>query len=89
MLVGDFDPQAMLKTVEKVFGSWAGKKPVAKDAQAPPRPRGRRLYLVHNPGSVQTQILTGCHAITRKDPDWLRSGSPIACSAARSIRVWS
>ncbi len=74
MLVGDFDPQAILKTIERVFGGWTGKKPVAKDSAAPPMPRGRRVYLVHNPGSVQTQILAGCHAITRRHPDWLRLG---------------
>jgi zinc protease len=74
MLVGDFDPPALLKTIEKVFGDWTGKKPVAKEAAAPPKPRGRRVYLVHNPGSVQTQILAGCHSITRKHPDWLRLG---------------
>ena len=74
MLVGDFDPPALLKTVEKVFGDWTGKKPAAKEAVTPPKPRGRRVYLVHNPGSVQTQILAGCHAITRKHPDWLRLG---------------
>jgi len=74
MMVGDFEPQAMLQTIEKIFGSWTGKKPAAKEAAAPPRPRGRRVYLVHNPGSVQTQILAGCHAITRKHPDWLKLG---------------
>ena len=26
------------------------------------------------PGSVQTQILCGCHAITRKHPDWIKLG---------------
>jgi zinc protease len=74
MLVGDFDSQAMLKTIEKVFGGWTGKKPVAKEVAAPPEVHGRRIYLVHNPGSVQTQILAGCRAITRKHPDWLRLG---------------
>jgi zinc protease len=74
VLVGDFDPQAMLKIIEKIFGNWAGKKPAAKEAAAPPQLRGRRVYLVHNPGSVQTQILAGCRAITRKHPDWIRLG---------------
>jgi zinc protease len=74
MLVGDFDPQALLKTIEKVFGNWTGRKPAEKETAAPPKPRGRRVYLVHNPGSVQAQILAGCHAITRKHPDWLRLG---------------
>jgi len=74
MLVGDFDPPALLNTIEKVFADWTGKKPSAKETAAPPKPRGRRVYLVHNPGSVQTQILAGCHAITRNHPDWLRLG---------------
>ena len=74
LLVGDFEPEAMLKSIEKSFGNWQGKKPAAKESPAPPRPQGRRVYLVHNPGSVQTQILAGVHAITRKHPDWLRLG---------------
>src|ERR1700730_12588613 len=74
LLVGDFDSAAMLKSIEKIFGSWQGKKPAAQESVAPPRPQGRRVYLVHNPGSVQTQILTGVHAITRKHPDWVRLG---------------
>jgi zinc protease len=74
ILVGDFEPQAMLKTIEGIFGNWTGAKPAAKEFPAPPQLRGRRVYLVHNPGSVQTQILAGCHAITRKHPDWIRLG---------------
>jgi zinc protease len=74
MLVGDFDPQAMLKTIEATFGNWTGKKPAAKAMAAPPKPGGRRVYLIHNPGSVQTQILVGCHGITRRDPDWIKLG---------------
>jgi zinc protease len=74
LLVGDFDSQAMLKTVEKVFGGWRGKKPETKPAPAPPHKHGRRVYLVHVPGAVQTQILVGCAAITRKHPDWIKLG---------------
>src|SRR6201987_4972393 len=74
MLVGDFDPQTMLKPIENTFGQWSGKKPAAKEFPAPPKLQGRRVYLVHNPGSVQTQILVGCHSITRKHPDWLQLG---------------
>jgi len=74
ILVGDFEPQAMLKTIEGTFGNWTGAKPAAKEFPAPTQLRGRRVYLVHNPGSVQTQILAGCHAITRKHPDWIRLG---------------
>ncbi|HKN76842.1 MAG TPA: pitrilysin family protein [Candidatus Acidoferrum sp.] len=74
LLVGDFQPEAMLKTAEKVFGAWHGKKPQPKSFVAPANPRGRRVYLVHLPGAVQTQILAGCHSTTRKHPDWIKLG---------------
>ena len=74
ILVGDFDPAAVLKTAEKVFGEWTGKKPSAQESPKPPVPKGRRMYLVDLPGSVQTQILCGCHAINRKHPDWITLG---------------
>src|SRR5271156_1584662 len=74
VMVGDFDPAAMTKTIEKVFGDWIGKKPQVPAPAASANPRGRRVYLVDDPGAVQTQILVGCHAITRKHPDWVKLG---------------
>jgi zinc protease len=74
LLVGDFLPDAMLNAAERVFGTWQGKKPETKPSAAPANPRGRRVHLVHLPGAVQTQILAGCHAITRKHPDWVKLG---------------
>jgi len=74
LLVGDFDSTEMLETAGKVFGTWTGKKPETRAPAAVSDPRGRRVYLVHVPKAVQTQILAGCHAITRKHPDWLKLG---------------
>jgi zinc protease len=74
LLVGDFDSNAMLNTAEKIFGDWKGAKPSPKTFPAVSNPRGRRVYFVHVPGAVQTQILAGCHAITRKNPDWVKLG---------------
>ena len=74
LLVGDFEPKAILATVEKIFAPWSGKKPAAPAVAAPANPRGRRVYLVHVPGAVQTQILCGCHSITRRHPDWVKLG---------------
>jgi predicted Zn-dependent peptidase len=73
-MVGDFDSAAMLETIEKVFGAWSGNKPVIPPSPEPGKPHGRRVHLVHVPGAVQTQILAGCHAITRKHPDWIKLG---------------
>src|SRR5690348_5152156 len=74
ILVGDFDPARILRTIEGVCGNWQGKQPERKTIAPPAAPRGRRVYLVDFPGAVQTQILAGCHAITRKHPDWIKLG---------------
>jgi zinc protease len=74
IMVGDFDPAAMTKTIEKIFGQWTGKKPSTPEAASAATPNGRRVYLVDVPGAVQSQILLGCHAITRKHPDWVKLG---------------
>ena len=74
LLVGDFDPQSMLTSIEKIFGNWSGKRPSIPAAASPANPRGRRVYLVHVPGAVQAQILCGCHSITRKHADWVNLG---------------
>ena len=72
VMVGDFSPQTMLAQIENAFGSWAsGPVEEAADPALPELP-ARRVYLVHLPGSVQTQISVGNRAITRKHPDWLR-----------------
>jgi len=74
LLVGDFEPSAMQRVAESIFGNWTGAKPELPHFAAPPRPRGRTVYLVDVPGAVQTQILCGCHAITRKHPHWIKLG---------------
>jgi zinc protease len=74
VMVGDFDSAAMIKTVEKVFGQWIGKKPSSPEPAPAANPNGRRVFLVDVPGAVQSQILLGCHAITRKHPDWIKLG---------------
>lgn len=70
--VGDFSAARMLEQVEKAFGSWRAGKSTPSQNPAPPALSGRRVYLVHMPGTVQAQVLVGNLAITRKHPDWLR-----------------
>lgn len=72
VMAGAFPADAMLAQIEKIFAEWREPQPAAAAHPEPPRPQGRRVHLVHLPGSVQTQILLGNHAITRKHPDWLR-----------------
>jgi zinc protease len=72
VMVGDFSPQPMLEQIEKAFGSWTSAPVDQAPNPALPEVQPRKVYLVHLPGSVQTQILIGNRAITRKHPDWLR-----------------
>lgn len=72
VMVGDFSPEKMLAQIEKAFGSWQGTPGEGAPNPALPEVQGRRVYLVHLPGSVQTQLLIGNRAITRTHPDWLR-----------------
>jgi predicted Zn-dependent peptidase len=70
VMVGDFSPKDMLAQVEQIFGSWsAGPVDDAPNPALPELP-GRHVYLVDLPGAVQTQVLVGNRAITRKHPDW-------------------
>ena len=57
VIAGDFASGEMMAEIERIFGGWNG-------AEAPPTPNpplpavhGRRLYLVHRPEGVQTQIV--------------------------------
>jgi zinc protease len=70
--VGDFAAPRMMEQIEGIFESWkAAEVPALPDAPLPEL-RGRRVHLVHQPESVQTQVVVANHAITRKHPDWLR-----------------
>jgi zinc protease len=73
ILVGDFVAEEMLAQVEKIFGQWSAPEPKASPFPVPPHPLGRRVYLVHLPGAVQTQVMLGNLGITRRDPDWHRT----------------
>jgi zinc protease len=72
LVVGDFAGDDMLKLVEKHFGNWNAPAPAPLTGEAPPKYVGRHVHLVHLPGAVQTQIIAGNMAITRRDPDWFR-----------------
>jgi zinc protease len=70
--VGDFVAEKMFADIESVFGNWTGVAPEFAAQPAPPAAQSRRVHLVHVPGAVQSEILIGNLAITRKHPDWLR-----------------
>jgi zinc protease len=70
--VGDFAPERMMEQMEKSLGSWRGSdQPVIVD---PPLEawRGRKVHVVHLPGTTQARIVVANRAITRRHPDWTR-----------------
>jgi zinc protease len=71
--VGDFSAGSMLGQIEKIFGDWKAPQAEPLQSPAPPKVSGRRVHLVRMPGNVQTQVLIGNLAITRRDPDWYRT----------------
>jgi zinc protease len=70
IVVGDFVAAEMFAQIERTFGDWSTPKPEERSFPAPPHHAGRHVHLVHLPGSVQTQVLVGNLAITRRAPDW-------------------
>ncbi|MGB8439006.1 MAG: pitrilysin family protein [Candidatus Acidiferrales bacterium] len=72
IVVGDFASDALLAQIEKVFETWEAPPPPPQISSAPPHNLGRKVHMVHLPGSVQTQVVVGNLAITRRDPDWFR-----------------
>ncbi len=70
IVVGDFATAEMFAQIERTFGDWRSPQPEAPHPPEPPHAAGRHVHLVHLPGSVQTQVLVGNLAITRRAPDW-------------------
>src|SRR4029077_8700089 len=71
IVVGDFATSEMFAQIERTFGDSRAPQPEAPNQPAPPRHHeGRRVHVVHLPGSVQTQVTVGNLAITRRAPDW-------------------
>jgi len=69
--VGDFSTERLLGEIEEAFAGWHAA--AASPRPDPPLPewQGRQVHLVHLPGTVQTDVLVGNRAITRRHPDWL------------------
>jgi zinc protease len=72
VVVGDVTSESALPLLEKAFGSW--KPPAAAPAPpvvpAPPQVRGRTLWLVDKPGSVQSAIRIGRVGVSWTDPQY-------------------
>lgn len=66
---GDIKPRQAWKLAEEYLGAW-DPEPASKSPTFPPLPERKdtHIYLVDNPGAVQSEIRLGQLSVTRQDP---------------------
>jgi predicted Zn-dependent peptidase len=68
--VGSVDPDALFAEAQRHFGGWEPERIPESPLESPDSPQGsRRILVVARPGSVQTYLLAGKAALSRRDPD--------------------
>jgi zinc protease len=70
VVVGDFKMDEMKKSIESNFGQWQRGSTTASVSGQPPAQKGRIIYLIDRPGSVQSSVKIGNVAISKTDPDY-------------------
>ena len=74
VIVGAFDPAAVLAAVHSAFDGWTAAQPGSGSGSlAAPEPAaapGKKIFFVPRPGSVQTALLLGAPAPIRTDSDY-------------------
>ena len=70
-VLGDVTARDIAPKLEKLMASWSGKGSTPPELPLPPASKGRRVILVNRPGSVQTSLYVGNHAIDRLSPDYI------------------
>ncbi|MBZ0185853.1 MAG: insulinase family protein, partial [Candidatus Obscuribacterales bacterium] len=70
VVLGDFDKTEIKKTIETKLGAWKKGKRAIADLPTVPGHKGRKIYLVNRPGSVQTSLKIGNLGINKTDPDY-------------------
>ena len=74
VVVGAFNPSAVLAAVHSAFDGWTAAQPGSGSASlAAPEPAstpGKKIFFVPRPGSVQTALLLGAPAPIRTDSDY-------------------
>lgn len=70
IVVGDFDQDAIVTRIQKLFNDWTPGKTPELNFPAPPKRIRREAYLVDRPGSAQSNIVIANEAITRDSPDY-------------------
>lgn len=72
LVLGDIDKATIKDTIKKQLGAW--KTGDRKQVSLPKVPdhKGRKIYLVNRPGSVQSSLKLGNLGIKKTDPDYFK-----------------
>jgi predicted Zn-dependent peptidase len=70
-VLGDVSARDIAPKLEKLMASWSGRGSTAPELPLPGVTKGKRVILVNRPGSVQTSLYVGNHAIDRLSPDYV------------------
>lgn len=70
-VLGDISAKEITPKLEKLMMAWTGAGSRAPELVLPAAATGKRVILVNRPGSVQTALYIGNHAIDRLSPDYI------------------
>jgi zinc protease len=71
LISGDIDEPTARKLASEAFGDWTGPKTTsAAPLPTPPEAEPTRIYLVDQPGAIQSQIRIGQRSRKRDDPNY-------------------
>lgn len=70
VVAGDLDEAATKAAVARAFGTWKAAGPALPATPPSPPARGREIYLVDRPGSVQSTIVVGRPGPRAGTPEW-------------------
>ncbi|WUR15194.1 pitrilysin family protein [[Empedobacter] haloabium] len=72
VVVGDFDPAAMKRQIETLFGQWKAEGPAPQRADyGKPLTDKPRVWLVNKADAIETTFLIGGAGIARNDADYV------------------
>jgi zinc protease len=70
VVAGALEPSEAFRLVEQYFGTWGEREVDTPDLSLSSTLRSRRVLVIDNPASVQTEIRIGQTMVARKDPDY-------------------
>lgn len=71
VVVGDVTPEQVKASAERLFGKWKKQDVPEPTYATPPERKSREIIVVDRPASVQSQIVIGNLALSRKDPNYI------------------